>query len=386
LFLILLSPFAQDEETMNTSKLAFAAALLAAPAAMFVAAPTVAHAQPIIQQRCTIDSLTPAQATQRTEWARRCGLTLNTGAVPNTGNPNNFFQSTKAADVATGLGANDYRENNLARVFSGNVNDFNINFSHAWSLFGQFFAYTVGRETSGPTLNFFKWSKTTLRTRPLYPHFDSGGTMLFPPPNFDTCTLHRNTTGTDPLPATTPFTVIAYCESSCYTPDQNLRFSTGDVNIVEALDGLRNDLVTLSGNATIEQPSTQVSAVHSYTREIRDAEQIIFKVFTESGGSLSVTNEHPVLVSNGRLVKAESLREGDQLLRANGTPDPIVAIERSTFFGKVYNIRPAATELVRNILIAQGFLVGSARFQNEDIRYMNRALLFHTVPDSVMPR
>jgi hypothetical protein len=371
---------------MNSSRLALTAALVAAPMAVFVAAPTVARAQPVIQQRCTIDSLTPAQATARAEWARRCGLTLNTGSAPNTGNPNNFFMSTKAADAATDLGANDYRENNLARVFSGNVNDFNVNFSHAWSVFGQFFNYTVARETAGPTLNFFKWSKTTTRTRPLYPHFDSGGTMLFPPPALDTCTLHRNTTGTDPILATTPFTVIAYCESSCYTPDQNLRFSTGDVNIVEAFDTLRDDVVTLAGDATIERPTTQVSQVHSYTREIRDVEQPIFKLFTASGGSLSVTNEHPLLVSTGRLVKAESVREGDQLLKADGTPDPIVHIERTTFFGKVYNIRPTATELVRNILIAQGFLVGSARFQNEDIRYMNRALLFHTVPDSVMPR
>jgi hypothetical protein len=158
------------------------------------------------------------------------------------------------------------------------------------------------------------------------------------------------------------------------------------VNIVDAFNDLRDDVVTLAGDATLESPRTQVSTVHSYTREIRDVEQPIFKLFTASGGWLSVTNEHPVMVKSGRLVKAEALREGDELLKADGTPDAIVAIERTTFFGKVYNIRPTATELVRNVLIAQGFLVGSARFQNEDIKYMNRALLFHTVPDSVMPR
>jgi hypothetical protein len=371
---------------MNRSKLAFIAALVAAPTVAIVAAPTVASAQTIVQMRCSIDSLDTTSATNRLEWARRCGLTLNTGAIPNTGNPNNFFQSEKAGDAGTGLGANDYLENNTARAFSGNVNDFNINFSHAWSLFGQFFAYTVFRETSGLTLNFFRWSKNTQRARPLYPTFDSGGVMLFPPTNLDTCTLFTDAARTQPLPATSSFLVLAYCESSCYTPDQNVRFSTGDANILDAFNALRSDVVTLAPDATLDNPHTQVSPVFSYTRELRDVEQPIFKIATASGGSLSVTNEHPVMVSSGRLVKAEKLRAGDDILLADGTPDSITNVEKTTFFGKVYNLKPTATEHVQNVLIAQGFLVGSARFQNDDIKFMNRALLFHTVPDEKMPK
>jgi hypothetical protein len=42
-------------------------------------------------------------------------------------------------------------------------------------------------------------------------------------------------------------------------------------------------------------------------------------------------------------------------------------------------------EPVANILIAQGYLVGSSRFQNDDVGYMNRILLLRAAPD-VMPR
>jgi len=356
--------------------------------AVLVAAPGTALAQPVIQSRCTTDSLDVNQAKARLEWARRCGLTLNTGSVPNTGNPNNFFMSSKAFDAATFLGANEYRENASARAFSGNANNFEVNYSFGWSL-NNVALYTVSRETSGITLNFFKWFSSTQRARPLYPAFDTTsngtGTQLFPHPTLADCALYTDKTGTNRLPATSNFFVVAYCESSCYTPDQNLRFSTGDVNIVDALHTLRDDVVTLSTNATLDDPRTQVSRVYSYTAEIRDAEHPIYKLTTESGGSLSITAEHPVLVSNGRLVKAEKLRESDDLVKADGTPDPITRIERTTFFGKVYNIKPTATEHVSNILIAQGFLVGSARFQNDDLRYMNRALLFRAVPDEVMP-
>jgi hypothetical protein len=228
------------------------------------------------------------------------------------------------------------------------------------------------------------------------------GTQLFPPASADgrtgvavdpnaPCTLFQDQTGTTtPWPGANAFFVAFYCTSSCYTPDQNVRFSTGDVNIADAFNAVRNDVVTLSPDATLDNLSTQVSGVFSYTHESRNnITQPIYTVTTASGGSLSVTNQHPVLVASsgsGRLLMAERLREGDELLKADGTLDPIVQIVKTNHTGQVYNLAPTATEHVSNILIAQGFLVGSSRFQNDDLKYMNRALLFRAVPDHVMPK
>jgi len=369
----------------STPKLIFVAAL--------VAAPTPVLAQIVQQVACRPDFLDIPGAKARLEWARRCGLTLNTGSVPNTGNPLNFVESQKAADDVTFVGAKEYRENVANRAFSANVNDYDVNYSYSWALFGSFFAYTVFQETSGPTINFWKWSRTTQRTLPLYPTFNStatgSGIQLYPHPTLANCNLYTDSTGTNQWPSTSNFFLAYYCTAGCYTPDQSLRFGTGEVNILDAFQARRDDIVTLSPDATLGDPRTQVSRVHSYTAGIRDAEQPVYKLTTASGGSLSVTGEHPVLVSNGRngrLVKAEQLREGDDLLRADGTPDPITRVENTTFFGKVYNIAPTATEHVANLVIAQGFLVGSARFESDDLRYMNRALLFRGVPDEVMPR
>jgi hypothetical protein len=250
--------------------------------------------------------------------------------------------------------------------------------------------YTVFQETSGPTINFYKWTRPTLRPRPLYPSFDTivtgTGTQLFPSGGAD-CGIYTKNATTGALTTWTGnFYVAYYCESSCYTPDQNLTFSTGEVNVVAAMKAKRDDLVTLSPDATLDSLATQTSRVFSYTTEIRDAENVIYKLTTASGGSLSVTNEHPIITSEGRLVQAQKLIEGDELLKADGTPDMIVSIEKTTHFGKVYNIKPASTVPVANILIAQGYLVGSARFQNDDISYMNRVLLFRGVPDDVMPQ
>jgi hypothetical protein len=289
--------------------------------------------------------------------------------------------------------AKEYREIDPNHAFSGNVEDYNVNLNYSISRYMLTSRYTVTQETTGLTTGYWKWSHTTQRALPLYPTFETSpvagaGIQLIPLPSvFNDCNLYQwdRTAGTL-TPWTGNFYVVAYCVSGCYAPDQSLRFSDGDVNIVEAMQARRDDLVTLTPDATLGDLTTQTSRVYSYTAEIRDAEHVIYKVTTASGGSLSVTSEHPVLTSEGRLVKAETLAVGDKLLKADGVPDPVTRVEKTTRFGKVYNIQPVSTERVANILIAQGYLVGSARFQNDDVEYMNRTLLFRAVPNEVMPR
>jgi len=366
--------------------------------AAIAAVPTLALADPITVARCASDQLSVSNAHLRIEWARQCSLTLNTGSVPNTGNPANYFLSGRAYDLTilmTGMlvGAKEYRENSsTTRPYtSSTFYNSEINYTYVWGTYTGAGAYTVFQDPTG----YYKWTTSstqrdgsTQNGSPYYPIFATNasatGTQLFPHPTLANCNLYTDKTGTTPYTGT--FAVVGYCEGGCYTPDQSLRFSTGDVNIVDALNARRNDIVTLSPDATLDDPRTQVSTVYSYTRDLFDASQPIIKLTTASGGSLNVTNAHPVLISNGRLVRADKLREGDDLLKADGTPDPITRIARTHFWGKVYNLRPTATEHVANILIAQGFLVGSARFQNEDVSFINRTILFGAVPDEVMPK
>lgn len=352
--------------------------------AALVVTPSIALAEPMQEWRCSTDSLDPASALQRIEWARKCGLTTNSAGA------NNWFSSTKAFDQDF-RGAKDYQELNTSKAFTGNLNNYNVNYYYGYARYETTPLYTVSLENSGPTINYWKWSHITQRARPLYPSFEDtpvagSGQQLFPHPTLANCTLYKDRNGIMALPPTTSFFVIAYCESSCYTPDQSLQFSTGEVNIVDAMKQQRDDVITLSKDATLDDITTQVDNVYSYTTEIRDAEHIIYEIATHSGGKLRVTNEHPILTSEGVLRKAEKLAIGDELLKADGTPDSIVSITQSTHFGKVYNIKPVSRDLVSNILIAQGYLVGSARFQNDDVEYMNRVLLFRAVPEKSIPR
>jgi hypothetical protein len=370
--------------TKSTFSSVLKVALIAVPFAAPLAVPMSAQAEPAQQFRCSTDSLDTGPGLARLEWARKCGLLTNTGGM------NSWFGSLMAFDM-TFNPAKDYREVSSSHAYTGNTNDYNVNFYYSFSRYVATPLYTVASETTGPTAGFWKWSHTAERPRPLYPTFEDtpvvgSGTQLFPHPDLADCNLYTDRSGSAAKRWNGSFFVGAYCESSCYTPDQSLRFSDGDVNIVEAMKAKRDDVVTLTPDATLDGLSLQTSRVYSYTTEIRDAENVIYNLTTASGGSLRVTNEHPIITSEGRIVKAEKLIIGDELLKADGTPDMITEIEKTVHFGKVYNIKPASTVPVANILIAQGYLVGSARFQNDDIDYMNRVLLFRGVPDDVMPR
>ncbi|HEX8109994.1 MAG TPA: Hint domain-containing protein, partial [Kofleriaceae bacterium] len=372
-------------------------------AATITLVPTAVLAEISQESRCQSDSLDTTQVLERLDWARQCGL------LTNTGGPASWVNSTHALDAVSVppsqiVWAKEYVENNPNHAYSGNLEAYNVNYYYSWALYESTPMYTMIREASGFTSTYWKWSHTVQRARPMYPTFETSpvagaGTQLFPglyntvvlpPPDpcggfsravdssldsninmMPICPLVADTTTslttqveidcgfyTDPA-RTIPYTgsnvyVSAYCESGCYTPDQSLRFSDGDVNILDAMKAQRDDLVTLTPDATLDNPVTQTSKVYSYITDIRDAEHIIYQITTASGGLLSVTNEHPLITQEGRLVKAEKLAAGDQLLKADGTPDRITGIMKTKYFGKVYNIKPVSREPVANILIAQG--------------------------------
>src|SRR6185436_19957410 len=170
--------------------------------------------------------------------------------------------------------------------------------------------------------------------------------------NFSDCRLFTDMNGTQPYNGT--FYVNVFCTSSCYTPEQTVSFVTGDEKILDAATAVRpTGLTTVAPGSTLEKIRFQTNDVASYTQELRDVTNVIFEIRTASGGELRVTDKHPDIQDNGRVVEAASLKVGDKLIKADGSRDRIVSINKTTHFGKVYNIKPRSTSRVANILVAQ---------------------------------
>ncbi len=351
--------------------------------AVFAAIPTEeASAQPILLQRCSADNLDPTAATARIEWARNCAL------LTRVGSPNNWFDTGMPA--LNGGNLVDYLEADAGTnpsglgMFSGPNYGFEVNYAYTNTLF-----LSGGTSQNIDGNGYRKWSRdaSRKRPRPLYPTFgstanllDAGNVQLKPGASAADCRLF-NAAGA----STSVWYVNGYCEASCYAPDQKLQFQGGDVAIVDALAQRRTDLVTLSAESTLDNVQLMNNTTFAFTAETRDTKHVIFEISTESGGKLRVTDEHPVINGEGRMVQAKTLKVGEDLVRANGSPDRIVGIERVSHFGKVYNLQPVTQDLVTNVLVAEGFLVGSSRFQNDDVGFINRVILYRAVPSVSIP-
>jgi Pretoxin HINT domain len=289
---------------------------------------------------------------------------------------------TEYVETVDGLGTNGYMGD------TGGVNQ--MYSSSQWR--------TGGISVSNDVRGFQVWTELAVLAlpRPTYPSFGDNNDInfanqLFPNPNYSLvdCKLYTNQAATTPFvpfaghPA---FYVNGFCTSSCYTPEEQISFSTGDEGILDAMNTFRTDLKTLTPSSTLGKIGFRTDNVASYTRELHDSTHVIFEIRTESGGLLRVTDKHPVLEGNGRIVEARSLKAGDKLIKADGSRDRVESVTKTTHFGKVYNIKPTSTNRVANILVAQGFLVGSSRFQNDDVNFINRIILGRSIPKDVIPQ
>ena len=92
---------------------------------------------------------------------------------------------------------------------------------------------------------------------------------------------------------------LGACRASCYTPDQELLTKSGYVPIKDAADQFVTDIVTLSHDALLENLRFKNSKVGNYTKSFRSTLHDIITIEILSGGTLTVTPNHPVLDSHG---------------------------------------------------------------------------------------
>ncbi|MEI6805407.1 MAG: Hint domain-containing protein [Myxococcaceae bacterium] len=160
-----------------------------------------------------------------------------------------------------------------------------------------------------------------------------------------------------------------FCVASCYTPDQKILFASGELAIGAAFEQNENVLMVLQEGSSLEHPVLKPMPVKAYSRSWQDAHEIIRVIKTQSGGQLKVTENHPILLSSGIMIEARDLEEGDLLVKQDGQRDPVVSIENIDYYGRVFNLTPASSNPTENIIVAQGFLIGSGAYQYDEDLY-----------------
>lgn len=370
----------------------------------------IAHAQTLQETRCNPDSLTVDQAIARLEWARRCALAQSPVSyqtpIPFTSPYPEYSETTARRFVGTSYGVNDtmgmYHQEAINTAYMKNLYNFGIPGGTTTLVIGGV-GYSIW--TANPS--------DAQKPRPTYPTFGTdesitAGQQLWPSAHWDPsgfqdpndCNLY-----TVAHVAVSAHYVNGYCTSSCYAPDQRVLFASDGASdgasvagsskldplggghyerIIDAFTQQSPVVMTLTPESTRESFSLHPKNVYSYTTELRDSDHQIYVIRT-AHGTLRVTAEHTVVTSDGRIVFAKDLKVKDKLVRVDGSVSPILGISMMTHHGKVYNVRPNSSNLLENIVIAEGFLVGSSQYQNDYVNYVNSVILGHALPSSILP-
>ncbi|MBC7396250.1 MAG: hypothetical protein H7333_02310 [Bdellovibrionales bacterium] len=184
------------------------------------------------------------------------------------------------------------------------------------------------------------------------------------------------------------YEIFAFCASGCYTPEQMI--TTDPFNrSMTAQEVFSSKLPTIAGvdsSSSIDQVSLKQVTVKGWVTDLSPTNHELLNFKTLSGGNLSVTNNHPILTSNGEIKEAGQIALGDAFVKADGSVDPVVEIVPSSYYGYVYNFDIDSEEEADQLLVAQGFINGSVRFQNEDLVAVNRQILRTNIARSLVKK
>ena len=132
--------------------------------------------------------------------------------------------------------------------------------------------------------------------------------------------------------------------------------------------------VGVTDEATLDKLSYKGSEILYYVADPFPKRQKLIRLTTESGNTLRVTTNHPLLNSEGMMKSAKELGVGELLVRYDGKFDAIVNIESEAYFGKVYNFDIKVATQREKIVLANGFLNGTNYFQELGHRLADRLM------------
>lgn len=168
---------------------------------------------------------------------------------------------------------------------------------------------------------------------------------------------------TDPRDDCGDWQLKAMCVFACYPSGEEILFENGYQSLDEAMISNPADIMVLDPESSLDSPQFKAMPVHAFSRSFKEDVEAIRTFTMASGGDISVTMNHPVLLWSGLMVNAEDVQLGDQLVALDGYPDPVEQIEDELYFGRVYNVAPKSRDLKENIIVAEGYLMGSAAYQ-----------------------
>lgn len=223
---------------------------------------------------------------------------------------------------------------------------------------------------------------------PLYPTF--GFVSLDGVPSAVRTPINPSDSCTAGLPAN--MVLLAFCVPGCYSPDQEVYTAATDGAIRGLFDAKATtietaakanlaNVVTLSPNASVEDPLLHSSKVDYFIKDSEGGKAQPYITFTlKSGKTLRVTPEHPMLDEQGDMMEAGTLAKGQKLFTVDGA-DEIVDILKQDLRMPAHNVAVQAMNMKQSLVVSQkGIVTGDHKYQSRLLQWMNRALFRRSIP------
>ncbi|MGK5086625.1 Hint domain-containing protein [Bdellovibrionota bacterium FG-2] len=171
----------------------------------------------------------------------------------------------------------------------------------------------------------------------------------------------------------TGFARLGLCYPGCYTPNMQLSFNGKSIGIEDSFNQNEPTVTTLTADSTLGLFEFKESKIEHYIAGM--THEMIFVIETEKGRRLEVTSEHPLVNAIGNIVRAKELEIGAALLDATNSIDLVTSVLQAEYQGKVWNLSPESENKTENVLVVNGLLTGSHRFQAQWASEKYRVLL-----------
>ncbi|OCQ20769.1 hypothetical protein A7985_13275 [Pseudoalteromonas luteoviolacea] len=195
-----------------------------------------------------------------------------------------------------------------------------------------------------------------------------------------------------------PRAKMASCETHGYSPliscvsNKNFdtspfTFASGEFTIYDAYTQQVQQLVVVDEQATLDNLHYREDTV-SITAKKAPVQQIdMMTIHTQSGKTLRITQDHPLLLAEGILKNAQYLNTQDTLIAHDGGLDQITSITTSTVTAQLYttqlNTLDAARKGKTQLVITQGFLSGYLA-DNGELDMGQRLVLRDSLPETLL--
>jgi len=177
------------------------------------------------------------------------------------------------------------------------------------------------------------------------------------------------------------FRKFTMCPAGCFEASTRVSFASRYMTPAEAFEAGQGTVTTLSGDATLDHLAFVEESIATFVRGPETGDLV--QITCNTGASLRVTHNHPMIDATGTLLPASQVKVGMALATVKGAAK-VVAVQRVPYDGLVWNVKPVKAEPKANVNVAEGFLTGSIRYQNEWASDAARLLLRQSLDVSTL--